>query len=406
MRSWAIISLLVVTSSFSGCLSEEDGFVWPEPESWDCSIQGSYDLSCYKYLDGFSSPIASINHPMGGEIWIVELSGKIFSWNGGEVSEIGDLGSRISTCHYEQGLLGLAFDEDFANSRKILLSYVENGRPHDLDWDCDGPNESDLILASAIIGDDGALDLASIEVLMTIEQPHRNHNGGHILNIGDNQFLWGLGDGGGGSDPDGNGQDQGSRLGSILLFSFIDGSMSPVIEDPTGDPYVLHHGLRNPWRFDVDDQNRLWIADVGQNCWEEVNLVAIEESANFGWSDREGMHRFHDNGFTNEDGTCDVDEDEPPVAEGMTNPVGVYPHQGGNCSITGGFWMDWGPDDLRGGYLYGDFCSGSMWILKEENGSWSESYIGSSGGMIVGFGEGLGGELLAFHWTGEIVHIG
>ena len=352
MRSWAIISLLVVTSSFSGCLGEEDGFVWPEPKSWDCSIQGSYDLSCYKYLDGFSSPIASINHPMGGEIWIVELSGKIFSWNGGEVSEIGDLGPRIGTCHYEQGLLGLAFDEDFANSRKILLSYVENGRPHDLDWDCDGPSESDLILASAIIGDDGALDLASIEVLMTIEQPHRNHNGGHILNIGDNQFLWGLGDGGGGSDPDGNGQDQGSRLGSILLFSFIDGSMSPVIEDPTGDPYVLHHGLRNPWRFDVDDQNRLWIADVGQNCWEEVNLVAIEESANFGWSDREGMHRLHDNGFTNEDGTCDVDEDEPPVAEGMTNPVGVYPHQGGNCSITGGFWMDWGPDDLRGGYLW------------------------------------------------------
>ena len=68
--------------------------------------------------------------------------------------------------------------------------------------------------------------------------------------------------------------------------------------------------------------------------------------------------------------------------------------------------MDWGPIDLDGGYLYGDFCSGSMWILKEEDGSWDESYIGSSGGMIVGFGEGLGGELLVFHWTGEIVHIG
>ena len=399
MRIWTIISLLVVTSSFSGCLGElgeEDGF---EPESWDCSIQESYDLSCYKYLDGFSSPISSLKHPTSDEIWIVELSGKIFSWDGGEVSEIVDLGPRISTCHYEQGLLGLAFDEDFANSKKILLSYVENG-------DCDGPNESDLILASAIIGDDGALDLVSIEVLMAIEQPHRNHNGGHILNIGDSQFLWGLGDGGGGSDPDGNGQDPGSRLGSILLFSFIDGSISPVVEDPIGDPYVLHHGLRNPWRFDLDDQGRLWIADVGQNCWEEVNLVAIEESANFGWSDREGMHRFHDNGFTNEDGTCNVDEDEHPVPEGMTEPVGIYPHQGGNCSITGGFWMDWGPDDLRGGYLYGDFCSGSMWILKEENGSWEESYIGSSGGMIVGFGKGLGGELLAFHWTGEIVHIG
>ena len=68
--------------------------------------------------------------------------------------------------------------------------------------------------------------------------------------------------------------------------------------------------------------------------------------------------------------------------------------------------MDWGPEELRGGYLYGDFCSGSIWILKEENGEWSQNYIGSSGGMIVGFGQGLGGELLALHWTGEIVQIG
>lgn len=404
MRNVAIISLLVLSSSFSGCLSEEEGYVWPEPESWDCSIEEGYNLSCYYYLDGFSSPITSIKHPALDEIWIIELSGKISSWNGSGISEIGDMGPEISNCHYEQGLLGLAFDEDFADSRKILLSYVENARPHDLD--CDGPNESDLILASAIIGDDGALDLASKEVLMTIEQPHGNHNGGHILHIGDNQFLWGIGDGGGSSDPEGNGQDAQTRLGTILLFSFIDGTISPVIDDATGDPYVLHHGLRNPWRFDVDDQDRLWIADVGQNCWEEVNLVAIRESTNFGWSEREGMHRFHDNGYTNEDGTCDLDEDEPPVPEDITDPVVVYSHQGGNCSITGGFWMDWGPEDLRGGYLYGDFCTGSIWVLKEENGSWNEVYIGSSGSMIVGFGKGLEEELLVFHWTGEIVHIG
>tara|TARA_B100000965_G_scaffold139116_1_gene115830 strand:+ start:57595 stop:58794 length:1200 start_codon:yes stop_codon:yes gene_type:complete len=399
MRSWAIISLLVVTSSFAGCMGDEDRFVWPEPESWGCSIQDGYNLSCYKYLDGFSSPISSIKHPALDEIWIVELSGKISSWDGSAINVIADLGSEISRCHFEQGLLGMAFDEDFINSRKILLSYVEIG-------DCDGPNESDLILATANIGDDGFLDLASIEVLMEIEQPHRNHNGGHLLNIGGDQFLWGIGDGGGSSDPEENGQNTQNRLGSILLFSFINGTISPVIDDPIGDPYVLHHGLRNPWRFDVDDQNRLWIADVGQNCWEEVNLVPIRESANFGWSEREGMHRFHDNGYTNEDGTCNLDEDESPVPEEMTDPVGVYPHEGGNCSITGGFWMDWGPDDIAGGYLYGDFCSGSMWVISEENDSWNEVYIGSSGGMIVGFGEGLGGELLVFHWTGEIVNIG
>ena len=94
------------------------------------------------------------------------------------------------------------------------------------------------------------------------------------------------------------------------------------------------------------------------------------------------------------------------MRDAFAGPIATYSHSGGNCSITGGFWMDWGPTDLHGGYLYGDFCSGSMWILKEVDGSWNESYIGSSGGMIVGFGEGLDGDLLAFHWTGEIVHIG
>jgi len=393
MRSWAIISLLVVTSSFSGCLGEEDGFVWPEPESWDCSIQESYDLSCYKYLDGFSSPISSLKHPTSDEIWIVELSGLIHSWNGKEISEIANLSSIVSTCQMSQGLLGMAFADDFDGDGTILLSYVEDGS-------CDGPNESDLVLSSAGMNPFGTIDTSSIKVLKSIEQPYRNHNGGHLLNIGGSQFLWGVGDGGSGYDPEGNGQNPSTQLGSILQFTYVDGEVSPVLEDPVGDPYVLHHGLRNPWRFDLDDQGRLWISDVGESCWEEVNLVNLEEASNLGWAVMEGEY------LVDSSSPCGSNEANESVQDGLTGPVVAYPHSDGNCSITGGFWMDWGPDDLRGGYLYGDFCSGSMWILKEENGSWSESYIGSSGGMIVGFGKGLGGELLAFHWTGEIVHIG
>ena len=120
MRIWTIISLLVVTSSFSGCLGElgeEDGF---EPESWDCSIQESYDLSCYKYLDGFSSPISSLKHPTSDEIWIVELSGLIHSWNGKEISEIANLSSIVSTCQMSQGLLGMAFADDFDGDGKTF----------------------------------------------------------------------------------------------------------------------------------------------------------------------------------------------------------------------------------------------------------------------------------------------
>ena len=393
MRSWAIISLLVVTSSFAGCLSEEDGFVWPEPESWDCSIQESYNLSCYKYLDGFSSPISSLKHPTKEEIWIVELSGLIHSWDGKEISQIADLSSMVSTCHVEQGLLGMAFADGFDENGTILLSYVEDGS-------CDGPNESDLVLSSIGVSPSGKLDVSSIKVLKSIEQPYRNHNGGHLLNIGGSQFLWGVGDGGSGYDPEENGQNPSTQLGTILQFSYLDGEVGPVLEDPIGDPYVLHHGLRNPWRFDLDSNGRLWISDVGQNCWEEVNLVTLEVPANLGWAEMEGEY------LVDSSSPCGGSVANESVKDQYTGPVATYSHSGGNCSITGGFWMDWGPVDLHEGYLYGDFCSGSMWILEEVDGSWSESYIGSSGGMIVGFGEGLEGELLAFHWTGEIVHIG
>ena len=162
----------------------------------------------------------------------------------------------------------------------------------------------------------------------------------------------------------------------------------------------MHYGLRNPWRFDLDSNDRLWIADVGQSCWEEINLVTMDNQANLGWAEMEG--------FQPVDGSapCESPNENYSNDVGYTMPVATYAHTGGNCSITGGFWMDWGPEELRGGYLYGDFCSGSIWILKEENGEWSQNYIGSSGGMIVGFGQGLGGELLALHWTGEIVQIG
>lgn len=393
MRIWLIVSLLVTTCPFAGCLANEDEFVWPEPDNWDCFIESGYNLSCSVYLQGLDSPIFALKHPENDELWIVELSGRINSWNGKVISEVADLGTIVSNCHVEQGLLGMSFANSSNGSHSVLLSYVEEGS-------CDGPNDSDLLLSHASISSDGTIDMASITTLKTVEQPFRNHNGGHLLNIGDNQYLWGIGDGGSSYDPDGNGQDPYTELGSILYFSFSDGEVSPVLQDGVGNPFVLHYGLRNPWRFDLDSEDRLWIADVGQTCWEEVNLVTMDNQANLGWAEMEGAQQVDDSA------PCDSTNENYNNDEGYTMPVATYAHTGGNCSITGGFWMDWGPEDLRDGYVYGDFCSGSIWILKEENGEWSQNYIGSSGGMIVGFGQGLNGELLAFHWTGEIVQIG
>lgn len=392
MNKSALIIAILLCSGLTGCISNssDDEFDWPDPSDLGCKFLDEYSLDCNTYIEGLETPHQSIINPENGELWIIYLNGFVKSWNGTKLTEVADLTSIISRCHMEQGLLGMVFDEDYISSRLVLLSYVEDGN-------CEGPNNSDLILASALIGDNGVLDISSISILRNIEQPYRNHNGGHLLEIGNNQYLWGVGDGGSANDPQANGQNTSNPLGAIHLFSFQNNEISPVMNNSEIDPYVLHYGLRNPWRFSLDSNNMLWVADVGQNCWEEVNLVSLTNVSNLGWSIREGFQEFN----ANED--CSDIKSEP--VENMTDPIVTYSHQNGNCSITGGFWMDWGPESLHDGYLYGDFCSGSIWLLKEVDGEWLDHYIGSSGGMIVGFGRGMGDELLVFHWTGDIALI-
>ena len=390
MSKFALFSVLLLCSSLTGCLGSDDSFEWPSPAEQDCTIVVEFNLECEIYIPGQETPHYSLSNLENGDLWIVYLSGFIKSWDGTSLSEVVDLSSLVCRCHMEQGLLGFAFDDDFINSNLIIISYIENGP-------CEGDNESDLILASLQVGDNDLIDKSTITTLRIIDQPYRNHNGGHLLSIGNNQYLLGLGDGGSGSDPHGHGQDKNNSLGSINLFSFENNEIKPVLEDSDKDPYILHYGLRNPWRFSLGADNMLWISDVGQNCWEEVNLVTMNETKNLGWSSKEAYQDFEKN--TN----CDLSENNQD--EDLTYPVTYYGHQDGNCSITGGYWMDWGPSSFSDGYLYGDFCTGIMWLLKEENGNWESEFIGYAGGMIVGFGKGLGEELLIFSWTGDIIAI-
>ena len=123
--------------------------------------------------------------------------------------------------------------------------------------------------------------------------------------------------------------------------------------------------------------------------------------ANLGWNTREGLHEF----IVDTSGDdCNIEDSEPP--EGITDPVVEYGHVQGHCSVTGGHWMDWGPDSLRDGYLYGDYCSGAIWLATSDGeGGWGSTKIMSSNTMIVGFGQGLGDELLIFSWAGEVYSI-
>jgi glucose/arabinose dehydrogenase len=324
-------------------------------------------------------------------LWILYLSGNITSWDGNSTRVVASLDDIVNRCHYEQGLLGMAFDDDYENTSTVLLSYVENGT-------CTGPNLSGVILAEAKI-ENGVLNQSSIVILREIGDQKRNHNGGHLLSIGNNQYLWGLGDGGGSNDPNSNGQNLSSPHGAIHLFQYVNGTMSPVLNNTEGDPYLLHSGLRNPWRFDVDPNGGLWIADVGQSCWEEINLVTISEPANLGWSEREGFHEFIVD--------SDCEQEMTPKDDNFTDPVAVYSHNSGRgfCSVSGGYWMDWGPPSLQGGYMYGDFCTGTIWLIKQTDDGWLPEEIDTTGTMIVGFGRGLSDELLVFSWAGTIYEI-
>lgn len=391
-----MLAILIVSSSMVGCFSEDDiieedpGYVWQEKVEIPCDLPNREDLICTEYLTGFETPILSLKNPVSDELWLVDLSGNITAWDGTLSRSVAHLNDLVSRCHYEQGLLGMEFDENYADSGMVLLSYVENGT-------CEGPNQSGLILAEAKI-ENGVLNESSIVVLREIEQPYRNHNGGHLLGIGNNQYLWGLGDGGGANDPYENGQNFTSPLGAIHLFHYLNNTISPVLNNTDGDSYILHYGLRNPWRFDVDPDGGLWIADVGQQCWEEINLVSTTEPSNLGWSEREGFDRFVPD--------SDCRHESEPVGEEFVDPVAVYSHEEGRCSVSGGYWMDWGPSSLQGGYMYGDFCSGTIWLIKmDSNGNWLPEEIDNTGTMIVGFGHGLNDELLIFSWAGSIYQI-
>ena len=167
-------------------------------------------------------------------------------------------------------------------------------------------------------------------------------------------YIWSVGDGGGSFDPYDNGQNASTILGTIQMIHYENETIVPV--NGSNEPsYTLHHGLRNPWRIDIDSNQNLWIADVGQLCYEEVNVVPLMQSSNFGWSEREG---FHDVDF--EEG-CYENRSEPDA-----NLLTQLLNMDTKITLLNHWWLldGLGPEALRDAYLYGDFCSGQIWAAK------------------------------------------
>ena len=344
-------------------------------------------------VGGLESPLA-IAHAGDGSsrLFIVEQEGRIRIVRNGELASepFLDIGDRV-LAGGEQGLLGLAFHPDYPDDARLFVNYTDRS--------------GTTTVSSFELGDDPDQADAGSEVeLLRIAQPYANHNGGAVA-FGPDGFLYvATGDGGAGGDPHDNGQRLDTLLGKILRID-VDGTDgerayripddNPLLDDADAAPEIFLTGLRNPWRMAFDRATGdLWIGDVGQGSWEEVNVArAGERGLNFGWRRMEGAECY--------DTGCDV--------SAYTMPVAVYGHDLG-CSVTGGaVYRGAAVPTLVGGYLYADYCSGNVWVLDpalDRDRPSGGRLVLESGRSISSIGEDEAGELFVTDLSsGEVLRV-
>lgn len=327
---------------------------------------------------GLSNPTSITNAGDGsGRLFITLQQGKILIYNGTKIlsQPFLDITSLVSCCD-ERGLLSIAFHPDYSNNGFFYIDYT----------DIDG---NTVIARYSVSSDADVADKDSAQTIIKIHQPFANHNGGG-LQFGPDRYLYiGMGDGGSAGDPKNNAQSLKSLLGKILRID-IDGGTpysipptNPFIKKTKAKKEIWAYGLRNPWRFSFDRlTGSLFIGDVGQNEWEEVDFepASSKGGKNYGWRRMEGKHCY------NPTTSCNNGS--------LTLPILEYSHAVG-CSVTGGYrYRGTEITPLYGYYLYSDYCSGTIWgAKKKKSGKWKSQKLLDTEQSVSTFGEGEDGEI-------------
>jgi glucose/arabinose dehydrogenase len=351
------------------------------------SIQAAPSIKLVPVLTGLNSPILVTNARDGsGRLFIVEQPGVIKVLQPGETSPsvFLDITSKVRW-QGEQGLLGLTFHPQFSSDHRFFVDYTRQA---------DGAT----VIAEYHVSPSNPNNADTAEtVLLVIPQPFENHNGG-MVEFGPDGFLYiGMGDGGAANDPGNRAQDINSLLGKILRIDVDHPNGNQLYSSPPGNPFfgatpgadeIYADGLRNPWRFSFDrSTGDLYAGDVGQNLFEEIDIITL--GGNYGWRIWEAAH-------------CSGNDPDLCGQPGVIFPIAEYGHPGGRCAVTGGYVYRGAQASLpAGSYVYGDFCSGEIFVLK--NGT---SRLALRTALnISSFGEDESGEIYVVGIGGTVFRI-
>ncbi len=386
-----LLLVLAASGGRSDSLDVPDAPVPPLPHVQTIPVFASVKLSM---------PTALVQAPDDGSRWFaIERTGRIVVFDDDTENAVGttflDISARVESGPSESGLLGIAFHPDFAINGEVFVAYTEH-RPL-----------VSVISRFRSIDNNQTLDPTSEEIILKVRQPRNTHNGANLVFGPKDGFLYaGFGDGGGSGDPDSNGQDTTTLLGSIIR---IDVDKATGYDIPPDNPFagsqpclqgssagtsscpeIFAWGLRNPWRFSFDSlTGDLWVGDVGQDKWEEVNRVEVGQ--NYGWNTREGAHCFPPGS------NCE--------SNGLVDPITEYDHSLG-LSITGGFvYRGSAIPGLQGQYIFADYVLGRIWAVPADSvvGT-APTEIGDTAHFIASFGEGVDGELYVINYGTGTIH--